>query len=130
MSELELPQIYLITPPDFDFREFPEEMARVLDATEVACVRLALATTDEDRILRSADALREPTIWRDLRVGKHAHLFVTDLRTFRADHLVPEDALPGRVVVDEPRGDLALLDGLRLLHEHLAHDAGRERGDA
>lgn len=41
-------------------------------------------------------------LWRDFEFGKHLHLVVTDLRTYRADHLIPEDAFPGTVVVDEP----------------------------
>lgn len=40
-------------------------------------------------------------IWRDFAFGKHLHLVMTDLRTYRADHLIPEDAYPGTVVLDE-----------------------------
>jgi alkaline phosphatase D len=40
-------------------------------------------------------------IWRDFEFGKHLHLVMTDLRSYRADHLIPEDAYPGTVVVDE-----------------------------
>lgn len=40
-------------------------------------------------------------IWRDFTFGKHVHLIMTDLRTYRADHLIPEEAFPGTVVVDE-----------------------------
>ena len=42
------------------------------------------------------------TIYRDLRWGAHLHLVLTDLRQYRADHLVPEGAFPGRVLLDEP----------------------------
>lgn len=40
-------------------------------------------------------------IWRDFVFGKHLHLVLTDLRSRRSDHLVPEDAYPGAVVLDE-----------------------------
>jgi alkaline phosphatase D len=40
-------------------------------------------------------------IWRDFGYGKHLHLVMTDLRTYRSDHLIPEDAYPGTVVVEE-----------------------------
>lgn len=40
-------------------------------------------------------------IWRDFAFGKHVHLVMTDLRTHRADHLIPEEAYPGTVVVNE-----------------------------
>ena len=59
MSEPEQPQIYLVTPPDFDLGSFPDRLAAVLDAHDIACLRLSLATRDEDRILRAADACRE-----------------------------------------------------------------------
>ncbi|MGR3272454.1 thiamine phosphate synthase [Thalassococcus profundi] len=59
MSEPEQPQIYLVTPPEFDLGSFPDRLAAVLDTHDIACLRLSLATRDEDRILRAADACRE-----------------------------------------------------------------------
>ncbi|MDU8944972.1 thiamine phosphate synthase [Ovoidimarina sediminis] len=58
-QEADTPQIYLVTPPEFELSEFPARLDDVLDAHAVACVRLALATRDEDRIARAADAVRE-----------------------------------------------------------------------
>lgn len=40
-------------------------------------------------------------IWRDFAFGKHVHLVMTDLRAYRVDGLVPEDALPGAIAVDQ-----------------------------
>ena len=40
-------------------------------------------------------------IYRDLIYGSNLHLVLTDLRTFRPDHLIPEDAFPGTVAVTE-----------------------------
>ncbi len=40
-------------------------------------------------------------LYRDLRFGRHLHLLLTDYRSFRPDHLIPEDAFPGRVVMDK-----------------------------
>ncbi len=76
MPEDARPQIYLITPPAFDLETFPDQMARVLDAHEVACLRLALATTDADAVSRAADALREIAHARDIAlvVGEHVQL--------------------------------------------------------
>jgi alkaline phosphatase D len=52
----------------------------------------------------------EVRIHRDFRYGAHLHLFLTDYRSFRPDHLIPEDAFPGTVPVD--RASLtALLPG-------------------
>ncbi len=48
-------------------------------------------------------------IYRDLRFGRHLHLFMTDERARRSDHLIPEDAYPGAVAVLE--ADLVALEG-------------------
>lgn len=40
-------------------------------------------------------------VYRDLTYGKHVHLVLTDLRMYRPDHLIPEDAFPGEVVLDQ-----------------------------
>jgi alkaline phosphatase D len=40
-------------------------------------------------------------IYRDFEFGKHMKLIVSDYRTYRPDHLIPEDAYPGKVVMDE-----------------------------
>ena len=73
MSDAEQPQIYLITPPVFELSTFPNELAKVLDAHEVACIRLALATHDEDTIARAADACREVAHARDVAIVVNDH---------------------------------------------------------
>ena len=40
-------------------------------------------------------------LWRELRFGRHTHLFLTDYRSARPDHLIPEDAFPGALAFDE-----------------------------
>lgn len=40
-------------------------------------------------------------IYRDFRFGRHLHLFMTDFRTYRPDHLIAEDSFPGTVVLDQ-----------------------------
>lgn len=40
-------------------------------------------------------------IYRDFVFGKNVHLVMTDLRSYRADHVVPESAYPGEVAIDE-----------------------------
>lgn len=76
MANPDRPQIYLLTPPQIMLGSFPDVMARVLDATEIACIRLALATKDEANIARAADALREVAHARDvaLVIEQHALL--------------------------------------------------------
>lgn len=76
MSDTEQPQLYLITPPVFELSAFPDQLARVLDAHDIACIRLALTTYDEDRIARAADACRAVAHARDVAivVSDHASL--------------------------------------------------------
>ena len=76
MSEPEQPQLYLLTPPVFDLSTFPDQLARVLGAYEIACIRLALATHDEDRIARAAAACSAVAHAHDvaLVVADHAGL--------------------------------------------------------
>ena len=80
MDQPDAPQIYLITPAEIELSSFPGLLARVMDAHEVACVRLALSTRDEDRLSRAADALREVTHARDVAlVMSDHHLLVERL---------------------------------------------------
>ncbi|WP_299657761.1 thiamine phosphate synthase [uncultured Tateyamaria sp.] len=73
MSAPEQPQLYLLTPPVFELSVFPDQLASVLDAHDVACIRLALATRDEDRISRAADACREVAHARDVAIVVNDH---------------------------------------------------------
>jgi len=41
-------------------------------------------------------------IYRDFKFGKHLHLAMTDFRTNRPDHIMPEDAFPATVEIDQP----------------------------
>lgn len=77
MSE-DLPQLYLVSPPQIELSGFPDLLAGVLDATEVACVRLALATRDEDAIARAADACREVTHARDIALVITDHVLMVE----------------------------------------------------
>lgn len=76
MTSEDQPQIYLITPPAFELEPFAVQLANVLDAHEVACVRLALASSDEDTIARTADTLREVTHARDIALVISEHLML------------------------------------------------------
>ena len=73
MADTERPQIYLITPAEIDLATFPDQLGRVLDNTEIACLRMAPASRDEDRIARIADALREVAHARDVALVIQEH---------------------------------------------------------
>ncbi len=87
MDTPEQPQIYLITPPEFELSSFPAALAHVLDAHPVACVRLAMATRDEDRLLRAADALRDVTMSRDVALVVAEHLQMVERLGLDGVHL-------------------------------------------
>jgi thiamine-phosphate pyrophosphorylase len=87
MAETERPQTYLITPPEFDLDTFPDRLAHVLDGVEIACVRLALASRDEDRIARAADALREVAHARDVAIVIEHHLMLASRHGLDGVHL-------------------------------------------
>ncbi len=78
MDTPDQPQLYLITPPEFDLDTFPDLLGRVLDSQAIACVRLALSTRDEDRVLRSADALRAVTDARDVALVIADHTLLAE----------------------------------------------------
>ena len=74
MAGSDKPQIYLLTPPEFDLPTFRDQLAAVLDAHEIPCLRLSMATRDETRLSHAADALREAAHARDVAVVIESHL--------------------------------------------------------
>lgn len=100
------PQIYLVTPRAFDTDSFGPVLSGVLDAVPVACVRLSLASADEDVLIRTADALREIAHARDIPLVLERHAL-----------LAPRLGLDG---VHLPRGAGA---NLRKLRKELGQDA-------
>ncbi len=87
MADTERPQIYLVTPPEFELELFPQRLAAVLDATEIACIRLSLATRDEDRVARAADALREVAHAHDVALVIENHVLLVDRLGLDGVHL-------------------------------------------
>lgn len=81
------PQLYLITPPVIDLAAFPTLLARVCDSAEIACLRLALATQEEDMILRAGDALREIAHARDIPIVIADHVLMVSRLGLDGVHL-------------------------------------------
>lgn len=83
----DIPQLYLVTPPSFDLDSFVPQLARILDAQAVACLRLELASRDEDAILRAGDALRELSHARDIPLVITDHVLMVERLGLDGVHL-------------------------------------------
>lgn len=87
MSSDEQPQLYLITPPSFESAVFLPRLAAVLDRHDVACLRLALASSDETEIAQAADALRELVHGRDIPLVIERHVQLVERLGLDGVHL-------------------------------------------
>lgn len=87
MSDKDLPQLCLITPAEIDLETFSDALSSVLDAVETACIRLSLATRDEDRIARAADAVRLVAHDRDIPVVIETHVQIAERHGLDGVHL-------------------------------------------
>ncbi|MCB2128098.1 MAG: thiamine phosphate synthase [Rhodobacteraceae bacterium] len=87
MAANDRPQIYLVTPPDFDPDAFSATLAAVLDTVDVACIRLAMSSKDADQIGRAADALRLVAHDRDVALVIDSHLRLVERHGLDGVHL-------------------------------------------
>lgn len=87
MAESDRPQITLITPPVIDLEVFPDRLARVLDSVDIACLRLSLASRDEDQILRAADTCRVIAHERDVAIIIESHVLMVERLGLDGVHL-------------------------------------------
>ncbi len=83
----EAPQIYLISPPSFELSRFPDILARVLDSTEISCLRLNFASRDEDTLSRAGDALREVCHAREVAIVISDHQILAERLGLDGVHL-------------------------------------------
>lgn len=74
MANADRPQLYLITPPNPDTVSYPDMLASVLDAVDIACLRLSLASDDADHVARMADVTRTIAHARDVPLVIDRHL--------------------------------------------------------
>ena len=88
MPEQDFAQIYLATPTEFDLEAFKPRLEAVLDAVPVACVRIALATTDEAALGRAADQLRDICHAREVAIVVDEHFRMVEKHGLDGVHLV------------------------------------------
>jgi thiamine-phosphate pyrophosphorylase len=87
MPDTDHPQLYLLTPQDIVLPEHGDLVAAALDAVPVACLRLRIASEDEDRVLRTADTLREIAHARDVPLVIERHLGLVERLGLDGVHL-------------------------------------------
>jgi thiamine-phosphate pyrophosphorylase len=87
MAAEDRPQITLITPAVLELDTFPDRLAGVLDAVEIACLRLSLASRDPDTLGRAADACRLVAHARDVAVVIDNHLMLAERHGLDGVHL-------------------------------------------
>ncbi|WP_296762718.1 thiamine phosphate synthase [Sediminimonas sp.] len=87
MTDAEVPQIYLITPPVIDLDAFPELLARMLDSHPIACLRLNLPGAAEDDTARATDTLRELAHARDVPIVIDSHILLVERLGLDGVHL-------------------------------------------
>ncbi len=127
MVESEQPQIYIITPPEIELSRFPDQLAQVLDSTEIACVRLALATRDEDRISRAADVVRETCHTRDVAIVISEHLVLAERLGLDGVHLT--DGARSVRYTRKELGDDAIVGAFCASSRHDGMSAGEQGCD-
>lgn len=82
-----IPQIYLITPTAFEPEVFAPQLATLLDAIDIACVRLAHAAEDEGELSRAADQCREIAHARDVPLVIERHIQLVERLGLDGVHL-------------------------------------------
>jgi thiamine-phosphate pyrophosphorylase len=127
MPNEDRPQIYLITPPAFTLEVFPDRLAAVLDAVDIACIRLGLATKDEDQIARAADALREIAHARDVAIVIDTHIRLAERHGLDGVHL-PDGARNIRKARKD-LGDDAIVGAFCGVSRHEGINAAEAGGD-
>lgn len=127
MPTPEQPQIYLITPAEFELSQFPDALAGVLDAHEVACVRLTMATRDEERIARAADTLREVTHARDVALVIDSHILMVERLGLDGVHL--PDGVRGMRAARKELGQDAIIGAFCGASRHDGMNAGEAGAD-
>ncbi|WP_299559226.1 thiamine phosphate synthase [uncultured Sulfitobacter sp.] len=123
----EQPQLYLITPPQIELESFAQTLARVLDEVPAACVRLALATRDEDTLSRAADTLRAETDARDVAFVIADHTLLAERLGLDGVHL--SDAARSVRHARKTLGDDAIVGSFCAGSRHDGMSAGEAGAD-
>jgi alkaline phosphatase D len=82
--------------------EYDEDRRRNAEQAFFEFVPIEVGLSDEGTLEIDASILYPNTkIYRDFLYGANLHIVLPDSRTYRPDHLVPEDAFPGSIAVEQ-----------------------------
>ncbi|MER5171476.1 thiamine phosphate synthase [Thioclava kandeliae] len=87
MADEDRPQIYLLTPTSFEPETFLPKLKAVLDAHDIACIRLCHASKDEAELGRIADAMREIAHAKDVALVIDSHIHLVERHGLDGVHL-------------------------------------------
>lgn len=121
------PQIYLISPPQIDLATFGDTLAAVLDSTGIACLRLALTTTDADALSRAADLVRETAHARDVAIVIERHVQIAERLGLDGVHLA--DGARSVRATRKALGDDAIVGAFCGTSRHEGMTAGESGAD-
>lgn len=127
MADPDSPQIYLITPASFEPEIFAPQLAAILDAVDVACLRLAMAADDEDTVSRAADQIREVAHARDVPLVIERHIQLVERLGLDGAHLT--DGSRSMRDTRKTLGADAILGSFCAASQHDAMSAGEAGAD-
>jgi len=127
MTTVDLPQIYLVTPPVIELSTFPNVLAAALDAVEVSCLRLSLASQDEDTLARAADACRDVAHARDIAMVIDRHVQLVERLGLDGVHL--PDGGRSVAAMRKELGDDAIVGAFCGASRHDGMNAGEAGAD-
>ncbi len=127
MADMEQPQLYLITPTEIDLNKFPSVLQRVLDVTDIACLRLSLGTSDAAAICRAGDRLREIAHARDISIILDTHRLLAQRLGLDGVHL--RDSGRGLRKIRAEMGEDAIIGAHCGISRHDGMSAGEAGAD-
>jgi thiamine-phosphate pyrophosphorylase len=127
MDMPEKPQLYLLTPQVIDINTFPDTLSAVLDAHEIACLRIALTSRDESELSRASDALREVAHARDIAILISDHVTLAERLGLDGVHLTdgPRSVRDARAALG-PDASIGCYCGQARHDGYIAGDAGAD----
>ncbi|MBP0493352.1 thiamine phosphate synthase [Roseomonas indoligenes] len=115
-------RLYLITPPRIDLATFADDLARALDAGDVACLQLRLKEAPEDEVRRAIDTLRPVAQARDVAFLLNDNAELAARTGCDGAHLGQEDG-------DHARARQLLKDGTLGITCHASRHLAMEAGE-